>query len=196
MGTTVLVASMRDDGQTFHESRTPRVIGLSLDFATLKGVLTVALLDVLEIEHVAELGAPKTKVSRATDHVDAQTTAKQRRTNRVGLRSTRSTTIMPSALNRMRLSFEHVYIGYSYPSVNVEIRPLLSSKHNAQLDPFHSRIPNCSPSQFIQSKPLCQDTDSKRKGSSTPVQVAYFTEHKIPIIVPNTGTSPGTVSVV
>jgi hypothetical protein len=23
MGTTVLVASMRDDGQTFHESRTP-----------------------------------------------------------------------------------------------------------------------------------------------------------------------------
>jgi hypothetical protein len=84
MGTTVLVASMRDDGQTFQESRTPRVIRLSLDFAALKGVLTVALLDVLEIEHV-ELGAPKTKVSRATDHVDVQTTAKQRRTNRVGL---------------------------------------------------------------------------------------------------------------
>jgi hypothetical protein len=49
--------------------------------------------------------------------------------------SLRSTTIMPNALNRMCLSFEHVYIGYSYPSANVEIRPLLSSKHDAQLEP-------------------------------------------------------------
>lgn len=49
MGTTVRVASMRDDGQTFHDSRTPAQRLQKIRH--YKKALTVALLDVLKVEH-------------------------------------------------------------------------------------------------------------------------------------------------
>lgn len=53
MGTTVRVASIRDDGHTFHDSLTPinvqrRTVTTSSEMRKSRG-LTVSLLDVLEI---------------------------------------------------------------------------------------------------------------------------------------------------
>lgn len=53
MGTTVRVASMRDDGQTFHESLTPNHVNLEKFFGSWRGrVLTISFLNVLEIKHL------------------------------------------------------------------------------------------------------------------------------------------------
>lgn len=57
MGTTVRVASMRDDGHTFHDSRVPivvRVVEISARCHIQRelGTLTVALLYVLETHGV------------------------------------------------------------------------------------------------------------------------------------------------
>ena len=53
MGTTVRVASMREDGQTFHDSRTPARELHTKQFVG-RLVRTVALLDVLKVEHDGE----------------------------------------------------------------------------------------------------------------------------------------------
>jgi len=57
MGTTVLVASMRDEGHTFHERRMPMFKMLILTIlTTIATKRTVSVFDVFEIEHgVVEL---------------------------------------------------------------------------------------------------------------------------------------------
>ena len=169
-------------------------------------MLTVALLDVLEIEHVAELARRRQKCQ--SNRPRRCTNNGQTREDEPGCASYQTpavSSILYGARPSCRIVCASLMNTYTLDiliqSADVEIRPLLYSKHDAQLDPFHSLIPNCSPSQFIQSEPLCQVmcswyTNSKRRGSRTPVQVAQFTEHKVPIIVPKTGTSPGTFSIV
>lgn len=51
MGTTVRVASMRDDGHTFHDSRTPDMTLSTLYLRRSSDMLTVALLDIFEVHH-------------------------------------------------------------------------------------------------------------------------------------------------
>jgi hypothetical protein len=62
IGTTVRVASIRDDGQTFQDRRTPvGVGGMIIFFSPVNAIKshTVALLDVFEIEHVGRCKAVK-----------------------------------------------------------------------------------------------------------------------------------------
>ncbi len=53
MGTTVRVASIRDDGHTFHDSRTPIPVSVTRILG-FDDKLTIALLYVFDVEHFIE----------------------------------------------------------------------------------------------------------------------------------------------
>ena len=72
MGTTVRVASMRDDGQTFHDSRTPAPRLYMKQMS--RAALTVALLDVLKVEHGTDRSSSS---SKSTCRLDNTNTGKQ-----------------------------------------------------------------------------------------------------------------------